>query len=251
MKIIKSGWACLRHRPRRRQVYDVKPRPPQCGRGGFTLIELLVVIAIISILAALLSPALKAARDQARAVQCMNNLKQIGIAFTMYLDDNNGRFMTWDLAWDGGASGWDWELSQLYFNGTDDVFWCPAKKIINRPWWPYIHYGYNQFFIGSSFRVNGDWNTPATLSDIKNPSQTILLVDCYPPGAPERGYYLTYTDYDPGLSGGRPEVRHRANVNVGWVDGHVSSVFCPDRSNAFSGLTDAVASPNDNWWDRN
>ncbi|MBI4025005.1 MAG: type II secretion system protein [Verrucomicrobia bacterium] len=215
--------------------------------GAFTLVELLVVIAIISILSALLMPALKTARDQAKSIQCMNNLKQLGLAFTMYLDDNNGRFMTWDQVWNG--YGWDWELSQLYFNGKDDVFWCPAKKIINRPWWLYTHYGYNQFFIASSFRVNGDWDPPATLSDIKNPSQTILLVDSKMAVAPERGFYLTYSDY--GAGGGRPEARHRAKVNVGWVDGHVSSVFCPDPSNAFSGLTDAVISPNDNWWDRN
>ena len=230
---------------------EAMPSPMRRGRIAFTLIELLVVIAIISILAALLSPALKTARDQARSIQCMNNLKQLGIAFTMYLDDNNGRFMTWELAWDGGANGWDWELAQLYLNGKDDVFWCPAKKIIQRPWWSYTHYGYNQFFLASSFRVNGDWFTQATLSDIKNPSQTILLVDSKYAGAPERGYRLTYTDYDPGVSGGRPEARHGAKVNVGWVDGHVSSVFCPDPNNAFSGLTDAVASPNDNWWDRN
>ncbi|MBI4026437.1 MAG: substrate-binding domain-containing protein [Verrucomicrobia bacterium] len=59
---------------------------------AFTLVELLVVVAIISILAALLSPALKSARDKAKQIACMSQLKQIGLALAMYTQENDGRY---------------------------------------------------------------------------------------------------------------------------------------------------------------
>src|SRR6476660_7516225 len=59
---------------------------PRCGRRGLTLVELLVVIAIIAVLAALLLPAIQSARESARRVQCVNNIRQLALASHSYHD---------------------------------------------------------------------------------------------------------------------------------------------------------------------
>ena len=78
--------------------------PRRASKRGFTLIELLVVIAIIAVLIALLLPAVQAAREAARRAQCVNNLKQIGLAMHNY-ESSNGSFPL-GAPWRPPGQGW-------------------------------------------------------------------------------------------------------------------------------------------------
>jgi prepilin-type processing-associated H-X9-DG protein/prepilin-type N-terminal cleavage/methylation domain-containing protein len=212
------------------------------SHNRFTLIELLVVIAIIAILASMLLPALNQAREKAKKISCVSQLKQWGLAFNMYSGDCNDYFPPWRTQVSGGpVNAWTYILSSNGYITDYKIFICPSAvggsdrkyylehmknlKPTSPPsaiGWERPDYGYN-LHVGNSSRSPRS-GIPTKHNIIKQPSETIVLVDTYyksntsGPGI----YYLTDTE-ECGSNGGWTAARHNKAANVTWADGHASS----------------------------
>ena len=107
------------------------------GRRGFTLIELLVVIAVIAILMAILMPALQRAREQGKRAVCLSNVKQFGLSWVMYADDNDQKIVNSCTVENSEGHTDNTEPCWMYFHAD----WDTEQRIdgIERgAMWPYI-----------------------------------------------------------------------------------------------------------------
>ncbi|MCC7518725.1 MAG: prepilin-type N-terminal cleavage/methylation domain-containing protein [Verrucomicrobiae bacterium] len=217
----------------------------QASSFSFTLIELLVVVAILAILAALLMPSLKSARETAKGVQCMNNLRQLMQAEILWAGEHDGNFMFRDEnqvyrdEWFDNTSGtrpyWfvlirralgtTWGGDQYNtlatFNGRNSIGMCPGNR--NGEAWdpgPWnskqlgFGYGMNSMVLGTG--PNGQ--SYRSMAAIANPAKkpAIVCSRIIPDAVRGYGFYAGSTN--------QMAFVHKGRVNVIFVDGHADSM---------------------------
>ena len=194
-------------------------------------------MAIISLLAGMLLPVLGKSLGAARQTRCAGNEKQLAMATSSYLDDNNGQFMPcgpFSPVWSGFPFGGstDWQtwcglLERSYLTGNvsrprlDQVFWCPANKNATTAYYEGFH-GY----VTNTYLTNSTSTTPMyqsiSLRRVRRVAQTPLLLDR------DGTTGILYGYVNPAGTHVGIAYPHAWATNLAFCDNHVAAVRLPD-----------------------
>jgi prepilin-type N-terminal cleavage/methylation domain-containing protein/prepilin-type processing-associated H-X9-DG protein len=217
------------------------------SRAGlkFSLIELMIVVAIIAILASLLLPALQIAREKARTISCLNNLKQLSLAASMYNNNFDGYYppayynsgamhYAWDITVVGVVSNNDFRPGLLWQSTSissdhSEIHQCPSFN--GADMWAgetFTGYNYNTSYIG-----NDQGEPPARLSQIRHPSETAVFGDGGYAGGANANKFMRAPFGDgrggdqwfSGRAAGTQHFRHIKQTNVAFADGHAAGIL--------------------------
>lgn len=221
-------------------------------QSAFTLTELLVVAGIISVLAGLLLPALAGSKASSQRAQCVSNLRQMGFAAHLYVDDNLESYAAAQYYEPDDDTFYCWDLTTIESNPNivvPGLFWpgrtipqiqqCPSfEGAANWLTDPFTGYNYNTSFIG-----HGQCESipaPAKSSDVRHTSKTVLFGDGQCAGGADK--FMRAPWPNPGDAGfvgrwaGTQGFRHQNLSNALFCDGHAESLRDSYTNNADGGV---------------
>src|SRR5579859_6253652 len=251
-------------------------RSSQRPQDGFTLIELLVVIAIIAILAAILFPVFAQAREQARKITCVSNLRQLTNGWLMYAQDYDETWVTAGKTYpapptcdnDFGDTSDAHYLVQPYVKNLS-IFFCPdrtetwpdAKAPLNRTG-RYIGYGmnygpyhnragYGTFHISTHYTTGNPWENcrhyfpGRTLAEFVTPADLVAEIETNDTPQFTNSPYDQNSNYNCSGTGCNFTIRHSGRYTVSFTDGHAKSWVMKPYTDTLDGGHSFVLEPSD------
>jgi prepilin-type N-terminal cleavage/methylation domain-containing protein/prepilin-type processing-associated H-X9-DG protein len=205
---------------------------------AFTLVELLIVISIIAILMAILIPSLNMARDQARRIHCISNVKTLGLAWLMYKNENDDNLVRGDtnpgcwVARPPNRATLEQQKDAIragqlftYVGEEPDIYHCPADSRaqgVDRAFLTFSIAG------GANGETWGEYNKVTKYSDLKRPMETYVFVEEADPRGTNVGSWQMYPRtkrwVDP------VAMWHKRKSTIGFADGHADMHSWVDKS---------------------